>query len=182
MAKKSTGVSGPTFPDRYEEYKELVEIDREDLEGCLLDQPRLLAEVCQHANVWSYTRDTRKHDAEELYAKLDQKIRAKAADEGAKLTENAIKNLIQEDDEYKLAYSEFLQARYFADLWAGLREAYQARQYSLRELTQIAIRQLDMDSDIISSNKSAQELKNARADKIAKEAGQLRRAKLKKTA
>lgn len=178
--KLSSSPAGMTIgdlplPEHYADYKKLVEIDREDLEKSLEDQPRLFSEVSEYASKWAAIRDLRKRNAEEVQARVDKEIRDEAIEGNVKLTETAIFNQVKEDDDYKEAQRTFLEAKYFADLWAGLKESYQQRSYALKDLVAIAVRQMTMDSDVIASERDRQTLLEARSKQVSR----LRSEKLK---
>jgi len=165
--------------EEYQRYRELLKINREDLEGCLEDQPMFFEEVSFRAVTANKMRDQAKLRLEEAIAKLDRDIREEAAEDGVKITESAIANKIKLNNSIQLLQQEFLNCKETADLWAGMLQSFTQRSYSLKDIVSIAIRQMTVDSDIIASERDKQSMIAAKSDRVSKEAGKMRRAKLK---
>jgi hypothetical protein len=131
-----------------EQYRRQLKIDTSDLEGCLVDQVELFDTVARERVLAVGRRDRLKLDIEELAAKLDKDIRAKADKEDKKTTEASIGNTIKDDEDYRGLKDDHLNAVTEAEHWSALEESVRQRGYALRELVQIELRRMSIDGDV----------------------------------
>lgn len=125
--------------DRLAELKGHLLIDRNELETELEKQSELYYEVCEaHARA-SSRRDELKVAMEEQYAISADSIRRAAEEEKAKITEASIKEQVILEKDYLDATAAYLEAKKLAELYGGLREAFDSRGKMLKELAQLYI-------------------------------------------
>ena len=170
MKKSSEQLSPKDFTSR-------LRIDRSDLEGCLEDQSMLYYEVAELRVQAVAVQDALKLDIEELHAKLDQKIRHDASVAQEKTTEKGIENEITSDKGMQALQREFLTAKAEAAEWGPIVEAVGQRGYAIRDLVAIELRRMSIDETSRTMEKTATEYRAKRGEKIAEEAGQMRRRK-----
>lgn len=115
------------------ELKQHLRIDRNSLETELEAQADLFYEVCEHHARAISRRDELKTASEEQYALCADAIR-RGED---KVTEAHVKEQVSMDKDYLDACATFLEAKKLADLFAGLRDAFDQRGKMLRELAQL---------------------------------------------
>lgn len=145
-------------------YRKLLAIDREQLEDCIADHPNLYLEVALERSEAISQRDACKLDVEELHAKLDKGIRAKAAEKDEKLTEASIQQRIKDDPSMQKSKTNHLASIKEADDWGAMVEAFTARGYALRELAAFELRRMNIEGDIVSTQRSAREVTARRGD------------------
>jgi hypothetical protein len=116
-----------------------LRIDRDDLDGCLVEQPDRYYHVALAHSEAVARRDAAKLDFEHVVANLDVKIRADAAAANEKTTEAGIQRELQLDDLYVEAKKKHLEASAEVDRIQALKEAFQQRSFMLRELVALTI-------------------------------------------
>jgi hypothetical protein len=124
------------------ELEDSLEINRDDLDTCLVGQPGFFYHVAEQVAAANARRDTTKLELEELMAEEDGKFRAVCARSDEKVTENGIRNYVQTLDSVKQLQRELLSTRMEADKWQALKEAYQQRSFMLRELVALFLSQM----------------------------------------
>lgn len=134
MKSKSSG-------ETLERYKQYLAIDKDALDDCLIEQPEVFHHVAHALVLASSERDAAKLAFEELQAKLDQELRAKAVRTGEKTTESAIQNQLRTLPAVQEAQRFYLDSRQAADEWLALKEAFSQRSFMLRELVALYIAQ-----------------------------------------
>jgi len=137
VAEVKSKSSGETL-DRY---KEFLAIDKDALDDCLIEQPECFYHVARSLVLASSDRDAAKLAFEELQAKLDQDLRAKAIAAEEKMTESALQNKLRTLPAVQDSQRTYLEARQAADEWLALKEAFSQRSFMLRELVALYIAQ-----------------------------------------
>lgn len=153
-----------------------LEIDREDLDTCLIKQPELFYHVSEAYVVTVSERDEVKLRLEEAIAELDQQIRRKAAEDDERVTEATIQQRIKAAPRIQQLQREYLSARQAADSWQALKEAFQQRSYMLRELVALHISRL-RERDSYSDGAPPRTIREALGDRNREELGKMRRAR-----
>ncbi len=117
-----------------EQYAELLQIDRNDLDTALLEQAQVYYRVGEaYATAISY-RDYAKSHIDKVRADTDRLIRRKAQEEAEKVTEAQVANRILDDVLYQKVVDEHLEWKTVADKWSALRDSFERRCYALRDL------------------------------------------------
>jgi hypothetical protein len=121
-----------------------LQIDREDLDGCLIEQPDSYYHVSVAFSEAVSRRDGTRLELEEWEALLDRDIRAEddarpESEKKRKLTEAAIQQTIRLDPRHGELRRRVLDLTARADALQALREAFQQRSFMLRELVALAI-------------------------------------------
>lgn len=153
------------------ELKTFLQINVDDLDSALQEQPQLfydVAEACTNANA---ARDGVKLDLDELMAKQDGELRAKVAAGDGKMTEAALAQRLREVPEVKELTRDLLDLKAEAERWLALKEAFQQRSFMLRELVsrQVAAMQhlgITRSADKSRTDLSQEQQRTARADRF----------------
>lgn len=152
-----------------------LQIDRDDLDGCLVDQPESFYHAAVAYSKAVARRDAVKLELEHLAANLDVKIRADADKAGTKTTETGIKNEIQLDADYHDAKSALLEASAEVDRLQALKEAFQQRSFMLRELVALTIAERGDQAGAAGAyearGRRAQEAERLRGEELARRRG-----------
>ena len=125
-----------------QELEDSLEIDRDGLDECLVEQPGHFYHVAEHVAAANADRDTIKLELEEVLATEDGKFRALCARTEEKVTEGSIKNYLLTLDAVKELKRSYLTACTNADRWQALKEAYHQRSFMLRELVALHLAQI----------------------------------------
>jgi hypothetical protein len=120
-----------------EEFRGYLAIDKHALDKELMQQSQLFFTVADELVLALSKRDALKEGLATIDAGLDKKYRAG----NSKVTETAIKSMVQLDREHQLAMGQYLQLKLEADQLAALKEAFQQRNYAIRDLCQLFVSQ-----------------------------------------
>lgn len=155
---------------RFEELRQGLSIDPEDLDRCLVQQPDLYYHVAElYANALS-EKDGAKLDLEEASADLDMQLRKDAQEKEERITEEGFKQRLRASPVIKKLNRSFLELREQADILLALKESYQQRSFMLRELVARQISEINN----LGLGKSTG-IRNDRAESIRNRAGEMRR-------
>lgn len=154
-----------------------LEIDRSDLETCLVEQAMLTFEVSEHVVTANSERDKLKLDIEQLAAQLDPEIREDLEQAEAKITEAIVANAIKDDSRMRSAQAAYLAAKENAELLHSLESAFHQRGSMLKKLAELEIKRLGLEGDVAGLERDATNVRRARGDENARKAGALRRQK-----
>src|SRR6266853_5539736 len=102
-----------------------LQIDRNDLDNELINNPSFIQEVCDEAAGAIAHRDAMKEALDTVDAELDAEIRELTSKN--KMTETAIKTTVQIHPEHKQAFDAYNQAKLKAAKAAGLVTAAETR-------------------------------------------------------
>lgn len=120
--------------DLLEQYAELLQIDKNDLDTSLTEQSTVYYRVGEaYATAMSH-RDYAKSNIDKVKADTDKYIRRRALEENEKVTEAQVANRILDDLNYQQAVIEHLEWKTVSDKWSALRDAFERRCYALRDL------------------------------------------------
>jgi phosphoglycolate phosphatase-like HAD superfamily hydrolase len=117
-----------------EHYIAKLQIDEDDLDRCLVDQPGLFFQAAEAVAMANSHRDKLALRLKELVATVDQEIRETAEAHKEKTREDGIKHQITLDPEVKQLAREHLEACAQAEKAQALKESYQQRSYALKDL------------------------------------------------
>lgn len=119
--------------------EESLQIDPDDLDTCLVEQPGLFYHVADDVATANSRRDGLKLQLEETEAEIDQEIRTDALRLDFKMTEAMIKNKILTAPRVKELQRQLLEAKTNAERKQALKEAYGQRSFMLRELVAVQL-------------------------------------------
>lgn len=160
------------------QYREMLLIDQEDLEGCLVSQVQTFWDIAsKHVEAQAH-RDGLKLKIEELHAALDQQFRAEAATKDGKTTEAGLAQRIKDDADMRGLRDDHLAASRTSDEWSAMKEAFYQRGYMLRELVQLALKKMAIEGDIQSTERSSNALREKQADKVVERVKAAREARV----
>lgn len=119
--------------------EETLRIDRDDLDGALIEQPDSYYKAAMAYVEAIALRDAAKLDLEHLEANLDVKIRDEAVAAAEKITENGIKQAMRLDARYMDASKQLLELSAQASRLGALKDAFRERRSSLGDLVTLAV-------------------------------------------
>jgi hypothetical protein len=152
-----------------------LQIDKDDLDTCLVEQPDLYYHVAEAYVMAVAKRDEAKLNMEQVTAELDKQFRQAAAEAEEKLTEAALSRKLTASPRMQTLEKDYLLYRVEADKWQALKEAFQQRSFMLRELVAVYVRRmgdLSLDREVKGTR---QTLVDAQADKNHEAASRARR-------
>lgn len=120
-------------------YEEDIKIDPDQLDIEWLEQPSLFMKYSHHLAMVRKTLDESKQTLDIARAETDKKIRdnpAKYLSDG-KVTETAVSNAVLKHPMYQEAYSNYLEAKYEADMAQGAVNAFDHRKTALENLVRL---------------------------------------------
>jgi hypothetical protein len=129
-------IGGITYTASLEED---IEIDGQDLDAEFLTQARKFAWWAMVSELAKDLMNRRKYDLDQLYARLDHKVRMEASCPPApakpiKLTEKMVENSVITSPEYKAAYETYLEIKKYYGMLSAGREAFVQRKEMLISL------------------------------------------------
>ena len=142
-------------------YRKFLEIDRDDLDRCLMEQPSVYWSVSNAFAQAVAERDATKLDLEELQANDE------------KLTEGSLQQKLTTMPKIQDLQRLRLEKTKNAESWQVLKEAFQQRSFMLRELVALYIAQRHDQS----MEAGAGQARNSLAERVRVDAGKLRQAK-----
>lgn len=155
-----------------------LQIDKDDLDTCLVEQPDLYYHVAEHFVSAVARRDEVKLSIEQVTAELGEQMRKAAAARDEKLTEAAITRKLADTPRLQEMEAQYLHLRLEADKWQALKEAFQQRSFMLRELVAIFIRRMG-DLSLGQADQSAhRDLVGVKADANHAAASEMRKARI----
>jgi len=155
---------------------ELV-FDKNSLDDAVIKQPQLMWEATRELAGAHKVAAALERDKANLTAELDKLYRREAEDNQQKMTETALVLRIRDSAQMRDLNEEIIEARYVAELWAGLVESLRARGSSLREAGELYRTNYFSRESISGGNPAEMNVvKNAEAAEVRKDLGRRRRA------
>lgn len=165
-------------------YRELLKIDKQSLDEELVRHPVLFDEVSQEYVLAVSLQDQAKEAIRPQDAGIDLEVREEAKKNKEKITEAEILALVQSSRDHTHVVQSYLEAKFKAEGWGALKEAFHRRGYMLRDLVSLYIsgyfseRSISVGedaSDIISrkardKNKDARRTREEKDQKLKKKA------------
>lgn len=118
-----------------EEARELLLIDKNELDTVCIQHPPIFFDISDQAALATATRDQAKEEMERVWAKEAQKVRAGAE----KVTEKIVEERVTNSVEYTEAKDAFLEAKYEADRWSAVKDAFMQRAGMIRSLCDLFV-------------------------------------------
>jgi hypothetical protein len=147
-----------------EEFRTHLTINKESLDEDITVQSDLFFRVSEAYAFACSRRDAAKEQVKQVDAKMDLEIRQDAVDNGVKLTEGKITNLVAASVEHLEAASEHLDFIEEVNIFGSLKEAFSQRSYMLRELVELYCVGYYSDPDYVRNKAEMRE--NARRDRL----------------
>lgn len=120
---------------KIEELKPNLQINLAAIENDLMKQPQLFDEVGELYATCVAHRDSMKAELDELDAQLGTNIRTEALQDGTKITETRIEELILTNPNHKQMMTDFINSKLIAEKAQALRDSFSQRSSMLRDLT-----------------------------------------------
>lgn len=121
----------------FDDLKRAVEIDKNDLDTCLVEQPDLFYRVSEQYTLARSLQDEIKYDIAQLEAELSAQFRKENDGEKKGPTVDAVKAAVLSSPKMIDLQKELLSASTKVGKWAALKEAYDMRASALKSLTQL---------------------------------------------
>jgi hypothetical protein len=119
-----------------EELKKLLVIDKLSLDDEIIRQPSLFFQISEAYVTAVGERDTLKEQLATIDAEIDGELRSGAQ---TRITDTAVKNLVQCDKDHKKAFKKYIDAKVKADQLGALKEAFNQRSFMLRDLASLYV-------------------------------------------
>lgn len=156
-----------------DELKGYLRIDKTNLDDEVVHQPSLFYEISEAVVDAIAQRDALKEDLANIDADLDQETRKKVEREEKRITDTAVAKAIQRHPKHATAFSKYMAAKFKADQFLALKEAFVQRGYMLRDLCQIYVAgyyektsiQGSSATDTVVYTKRRQQMAEARANR-----------------
>ncbi len=126
--------------------RDALAISKTDLDNEWVAQPQTFHEIADHLAMSISYRDEAKDELKDLEAELDGIIRADAASEERKVTNDAVKAQIREDKKFKALSVKLIQLTRDVNQLSALKESWIMRRYALQDLTSLHISGYGMDA------------------------------------
>lgn len=123
-----------------DELKNYLEIDKDALDECLMEQAKLYEEAGEAVADAEKNLEMRELGLEELIAKTDKDVRETAAVAGSKITESAVKAEITDDPQVKDLSRKVIELRHTSKLWRAMERSFSQRAEMLKKLVDLHIR------------------------------------------
>lgn len=131
-----------------EEFKRYLVIDKRALDDDVIQQPSLFERVSDALAEANAERDAMKEQLTTVDAELDIKVREEAERKSIKATESNIKSRIQTDRSHQLAFKQWLKTKERSDKLFALKESFQQRSESLKNLCKLYVANYFEDSSL----------------------------------
>lgn len=119
-------------------YEVDIEIDGEALDQEWLNQPRLLMQYARHSALMRKRLEEAKQSLDIAKAEADKMIRTNPEKYGIeKVTETVVANAVLKEEGYQEAYTDFLNAKYEADMASSAVNAFEHRKSALENLVRL---------------------------------------------
>lgn len=161
--------------DSYAELARAATPDKHDLDTEWERHVNLVQIVGERLVKALSARDKLKLDIDNASIDIELKVRKRLEDGKEKLTEGAIKNKVESDPKLRALNDELHAAKEEAARWQALDNTYKQRSYSLKYLSDLYFTNyFTRDSARVSADEN---IKTVVADRIRKEAAQVRKSK-----
>ena len=120
-----------------DEYERELELDPDDLDGCLVRQGELIYHINEQLSYAIAKRDELKLEVEEVEADEDNKLRALAEENEERVTEPFIKKQIAIQPKVQRLRKALLAAKKKVGRWEALKEGFTSRSIALSKLVDL---------------------------------------------
>jgi hypothetical protein len=121
--------------DDFAELEAGLHIDENGLDDALMEQTELFYRVSKEYSLLVSRRDAAKQNVDEVKAEVDLQYRQDARNENEKVTEKEIEAKVRMDKDVVAAIDAHLKLNRAVGVYGALKEAYQQRNYVLKELS-----------------------------------------------
>lgn len=130
--------------NRLREFRNALQIDKNDLDTMLVEQPVLFHEVMDEHALAVSRRDKAKNDLDTSYSETYLNLRRKTSKD--KPSEAALKHMVETSEPVQDAQAEYFKLKKLADRWDALVSAFKDRSYMLREIANLHVTGYYMDN------------------------------------
>ena len=123
----------------FEEFKNSLKINKNDLDSEIVRQPELYFKVAEAYAIAVSVRDASKEAVKQLEAEKGLEIREALDNSGVRATESLVTSHLNCDEEYKQARSKYLENSALVEKLDALKSAYTSRGFMLRDLVQLYV-------------------------------------------
>jgi len=116
------------------EARELLLIDKYSLDTECSTHPSLFSHIADQCAEAGSLSDHAKENLAQVNAKVAEKLRIKANEESAKLTEAKLQESILLDEEHKEAFRNYAAAKLNAEKWTSTKDAFTQKAFMLKDL------------------------------------------------
>lgn len=124
--------------EKINKYESLLRINEHDIESELMRQPAFYYHVSRNCAEAQENMDILKIERDRQIAETKQRLRRIHP----KIAENKLDNLVLLEDEVLQTIEQFFEAKKIHDQWQGMRNAWEQRNFMLKELARIKVFQL----------------------------------------
>ena len=162
--KKRIEGRGNVFP-KIEEFRKLLQIDRDALDDVVAQHPFLYMQVAEECTRLSSVRDKLKSEADDHFAQLQLDIRQKAAAavKREKVTVDEVSARASTNPSYQKLHDSYLALNSQLAQWTTLREAFAQRGYMIRELCGLFASQYWTKSTVTKGNAGDHAVRHVRS-------------------
>jgi hypothetical protein len=134
----------------FQQFENLLRIDRNALDVALEIQPDMFYRVSKNLVLCISKRDAAKQELQEIESAVDAQIRRDASIAGEKVTNPEVESLKGLDKGVLVAKEELAALNLRVGKWSALKEAFLQRSYALKEL--VALYSANYYGDVVQSN------------------------------
>lgn len=124
---------------RLEQLKELLVIDKYDLDREITRQPSLYMEVCEEQVMAASRMDAAYDDIKRTAATLDLQIRKELEEQEKKVTEKVVESMVLSHEDYVDARQHYRDCKYENEMLVALKDSLYQRNFMLRDLAAISV-------------------------------------------
>lgn len=117
-----------------ERARELLFINKYELDEECIKQPSIFSHIADKCSNTSSISDCAKESLARVDAEVSKKLRLEADTKGTKISEAKLQELILLDDNHKVAFQNYADAKLNADRWYVLKESWVQRSFMLKDL------------------------------------------------
>lgn len=129
----------PNLKELISELEEGLEIDQNDLDQCLVEQPSLYYEVSKQLAQYVSRRDAAKQHLQTVEARAQRGVRRSAAENDEKVTNQEVDSRVKAHKDVLEASDILLELNYSVSLLGALKDAFEQRSKALKDLSGLFI-------------------------------------------
>ncbi len=114
--------------------KELLLINKYGLDDECVTQPSIFSDIASQCSRATSISDFAKENLARVDAMISKKLRLDADAKGNKISEAKLQELVLLDDDHKIAFEAYANAKSDADKWYVMKESWVQRSFMLKDL------------------------------------------------
>lgn len=146
-----------------EEAKNNLQFNKYELDTAVSTHAILYYEISENLAESVSLRDEAKNLLESEYAEISMFVRNDLKNNGEKVTEEIVKQLTLNSPNYKKSFDKYLDAKFIADEWLAMKEAYVQRGYMLKMMGDLYVTNYFSDITIKGGNLEEASVADSRA-------------------